>query len=129
MLSRSQRFLNQLESIIEEHLTDPLFTVTELSKSMNISEGTLRRKTQQYTSLSPNLFIRKFRLNKAIEMLENDVGTITEIAQAVGFCTPSYFSKCFQEQFGVVPSLYKREFLEKEQNLLMAPSWKAYEDN
>jgi len=131
MLSRSRRFLNQLETILENHLNETTFSVTKLSQAMEISGATLRRKTQQYTGLSPNLYIRKFRLEKATELLENDTGTVSEIAGAVGFSTPSYFAKCFQEQFGMLPSLYrsKQSKGKKGNKILAHPVWKTDKEN
>ena len=107
MISRSQRFLIQVQNIIETHLNDPAFTVAELSQVMRISESTLRRKFQQYAGMTPKQYIKQLRLYRAKELLENDVGFVSEIATAAGFANHSYFAKCFQEQFGVLPSQYR----------------------
>jgi len=106
-MSRSQRFLNQLNHIIEIHLKDNKFSVGDIAKAMNISESTVRRKLRQYTGLTPVSYIRGKRLNKAKEYLENDFGSVAEIAEAVGFTNLSYFAKCFHERFGETPSRFR----------------------
>ena len=127
MMPRSQQFLNRVEAVIEFHLADAKFSVVDLSKAMETSESTLRRKVQQYTGLTPNQLIRQRRLFNAKFFLENDVASVSEIANAVGFCSMSYFSKCFQEQFGVPPSLYRsKQPIEKNgHKILSHPAWKT----
>ena len=131
MLSRSQRFLNDVQTIIESRLDETTFSVSDLSRSLEISESTLRRKVQQITGLPPKLYIRQIRLNKAKELLENDAGTVYEIAGIVGFSNPAYFSKCFQDQFGLVPSLYRSKQADEKKGhkILSHPGWKTYKDN
>ena len=108
MISRSQRFLNNVQTIIESNLSQTTFSVSDLSRCLNISEPTLRRKVKRITSLPPKLYIRQIRLYKAAELLQNDAASVSEIADIVGFSDKSYFAKCFQEQFGVVPSQYRQ---------------------
>jgi AraC-like DNA-binding protein len=131
MLSRSLRFLKDVQTIIESRLDETTFSVSDLSRTLEISESTLRRKVQQLTGLPPKLYIRQIRLNKAKELLENDAGTVYEIAGIVGFSNPAYFAKCFQEQFGVVPSLYRKELPKqvKGSDFLKGPGWETCEDN
>ena len=131
MLSRSLRFLKDVQTVIESKLDETTFSVSDLSQSLEISESTLRRKVQQITGLPPKLYIRQMRLNKAKELLENDAGTVYEIAGIVGFGNPAYFAKCFQEQFGIVPSLYrsKQAGEKKGHTILSHPDWMTYEDN
>ncbi len=64
-------------------------------------------------------------------MLADDAGSVSEIAAAVGFSSNSYFSKCFREQFGVVPSLYRsQQSTNKKGNKVLAhPDWKIFKDN
>ena len=131
MLSRSQRFLQDVQTIIQSRLDEKTLSVADVSRTLEISESTLRRKLEQLTGLPPKLYIRKQRLDKAKELLENDAGTVYEIAAMVGFSNPAYFAKCFQEQFGVVPSLYRKEFPKqvKGADFFKGPVWKTIEDN
>ena len=125
MLSRSQRFLNDVQTIIESRLNEKTLSVADVSRILEISESTLRRKLEQLTGLPPKLYIRQMRLNKAKELLENDGGTVYEIAAMVGFNNPAYFAKCFQEQFGVVPSLFRSKQAETKKGrvILSHPEW------
>ena len=131
LISRNETFLKQLDSIIESHLSEKSFSVNTLSKKMQVSEPTLWRKVRQLTQLSPQEYIRATRLKHASLMLEKDVGTISEIAEAVGFSNKSYFAKCFQEQFDVLPSLYRsKKSTEKEDLTMMThPVWKNLKKN
>ena len=108
MISRDERFLQRLQEIVEEHMSDRTFGVKSLSDKMKVSEPNLWKKVHRLTQMNPNQFIRQQRLQKASQMLYHDVGTVQEIAHAVGFNNKSYFAKCFQEQFGVPPSKYRR---------------------
>jgi len=110
MISRSQQFLSNVQTVIENHLNETTFPVVDLSRFLGISESTLRRKVLQITGLKPNHLIRQLRLQKAAELLANDVASIYKIAGIVGFSDAAYFSKCFHEQFGILPSAYRRKF-------------------
>jgi len=131
MISRKEKFLQRLQQVTEAHLSDQNFNVKSLCQEMGLSQPTLWRKIREFTHLSPTEYIRFIRLQNASLMLEKDVGTVSEIAEAVGFGNKSYFSKCFQEQFGVPPSLYrsKQATENKAHKILSHPAWKTYEDN
>jgi len=109
MTSADENFLQRSLEIIRKHMADPDFTVDALSESLNLSRSQLYRKVQALTILSPNEYIRYCRLQKAAQMLLHNTGNIAEVAYDVGFNNPSYFSKCFKEQFGVNPSDYQKE--------------------
>jgi transcriptional regulator GlxA family with amidase domain len=130
VLSRNEKFLQQLNSVIESNMSDKTFGVKSLSQSLQMSEATLWRKVRKLTLLTPNEYIRKTRLQHASFMLAKDAGSVTEIAEEVGFSNNSYFAKCFQEQFGELPSSYRRKFsTEKGQNVLSHPVWKTNDHN
>ncbi|MBC8183655.1 helix-turn-helix transcriptional regulator [candidate division KSB1 bacterium] len=131
MISRNEKFLQQLNSVIESHISDKTFGVKSLSQSLQMSEVTLWRKVRKLTSLTPNEYLQKFRLQQAGLMLADDAGSVSEIAAAVGFSNNSYFTKCFREQFGVVPSLCRsrQSTNKKDHKVLAFPDWKIYEDN
>ena len=97
------RFLEELANKMEENLQDELFGVEQLAENMAMSRSQLHRKLKAIANMSPSQYIRSFRLERAKELLEGKGGTVTEIAFAVGFNNPSYFAKCFQEQYGMLP--------------------------
>ena len=105
--SRDEEFLKKALSILEDHITDSDFNVSEFSKAIAISSSHLNRKIKALTGQSTQQFILAFRLNRAAQLLENDSGTILEIATLVGIESVSYFSRTFRKQFGVSPSQYR----------------------
>ena len=107
--SMEGKFLEELASIMEDNLQDELFGVEQLAESMAMSRSQLHRKLKAIADLSPGQYIRSFRLERAKELLQGKGGTVTEIAYTVGFNNPSYFAKCFQEQFGMLPGKMLKE--------------------
>jgi AraC-like DNA-binding protein len=71
-----------------------------------MSKTLVYKKMISLTGQSPNSFVREYRLNRALEQIELNVKTISEIAFESGFNSTSYFSKCFQKRFGLLPSVY-----------------------
>jgi AraC-like DNA-binding protein len=104
--SMDEQFLLKAKNIVEEYMADPDFSVDSFAKLIGMSRSQLHRKLTALINLSPSGIIRSFRLNRAAQHLRKKSGTISEIAFDVGFSNLSYFSKCFQEQFGVLPSEY-----------------------
>ncbi len=102
--SVDQIFLEKILAIIETHMGDEEFTVERLSEEMGMSHMQLHRKLKALTSQSASLFIRHQRLQRGMELLRNNAGNVSEIAYRVGFSSPAYFTKCFREQFGSLPS-------------------------
>ena len=101
-----EKFLNQLMEMTEKVWNDEKFNVVDFSKKIGLSKAQLYRKLTALTGYSPNDFIKNYRLNKALKLLDNKHGNISEIAFETGFSTPAYFSKCFQKRFGILPSEY-----------------------
>ena len=92
---------------VERHLDDTDYSVERLSADVGMSRMNLYRKLQSLTGQSPSGFVRTIRLKKAAALLAGHGLTVAEVADRVGFSTPSYFSKCFKEMFGVLPTDYK----------------------
>jgi len=107
MASIDEKFLQRSVEVIQHHISNPDFNVDNLADNMNMSRPQFYRKLHALTGLSPNGFIRYNRLQKAAQLLSHHAANVAEIAYDVGFNNPSYFSKCFKEQFGVLPSEYK----------------------
>ena len=105
-VSADERFLQKLMTLIEKHLADPDFTIEELQKDMGISRMQLHRKLKALTDKSATEFIRTIRLKRAAEMLQKGQDNVSQVAYQVGFNSLSYFTKCFKEQFGVLPSAF-----------------------
>ena len=97
-------FMKRLHSIILSNMSDSDFKVEKLASMMNMSISTLFRKVKAITDLSPNEYIRLYRLKKAAEMLVEGHYKINEIAYIVGFSTQSYFATSFQKQFNMSPT-------------------------
>ena len=102
--SANAAFVKRAMAVTELHLADENFSVQALSEELTMTSRQLHRKLTALINQSPNEFIRSFRLTRARQMIEQQAGTISEVAYLVGFGDPSYFSKCFREQFGFAPS-------------------------
>lgn len=104
-LSEHDTFLKELQTYIEPRIKQPTITAIELSSAMNVSERQLYRLVKTTTGFTPQQFVREIRLKKARQILEaKQVGTIAEVAYSVGFSTPFYFSKIFEERFEFHPN-------------------------
>ncbi|MFA5831868.1 MAG: ATP-binding protein [Bacteroidota bacterium] len=97
-------FLNKVLAIITAHITEPEFGVERFAREIFMSRSQLHRKLKAITNLGPSDFIRYIRLQRAKELLEKNAGNVAVIADSVGFTNHSYFAKCFQEQFGLLPN-------------------------
>ena len=86
------------------------FSVEELSHEVGMSRVQLHRKLKALTGHSPSDFIRVMRLKRAAQLMEARSGNITEIAYQVGFNSLSYFSKCFHDFFGTLPTEYANKY-------------------
>ena len=91
---------------IERSLDNSLYSVEQFSKDMGMDRTGLYRKLLAITGQTPSAFIRSVRLKKAAQLLKQGL-SVSEVADKVGFGTVGYFGKCFQEEFGVKPSLWK----------------------
>jgi DNA-binding response OmpR family regulator len=104
--STEKQFLNMAIKTAEKHLSDANFDFDNFAVEMMLSKSTLHRKLKAHTGLSPGEFIRNIRLKHSVQMLENNFGNISEIAFALGFNDPKYFSRCFKIEFGISPKEY-----------------------
>lgn len=99
-----QKFLQNLTRILESNLDDDNLTVEDFAKRMFISRVQLHRKLKALTAQNATDFIRDYRLERAMELLKNKKGNVTQVAGMVGFGNEKYFSTVFKEKFGVSPS-------------------------
>ncbi|MCB0586317.1 MAG: helix-turn-helix domain-containing protein, partial [Phaeodactylibacter sp.] len=108
-------FLTQVTEVIEEHLPNEQFGVSELAREIGMSRSNLLRKVKKYAGLSVSQYIRQVRLEHAMELLKQDGLTVSEISYQVGFNSTSYFIKCFREHYGYPPGeAEQRDFDESD---------------
>lgn len=96
-------FLKQLRKIIQENLANSDLSVEQIGDEIGLSRVQLYRKVKALTGYSPVEILRKARLTRARHLLQTTERTVSEVAYAVGFSTPSYFSKCYKDEFGENP--------------------------
>lgn len=102
-------FLVRMNELIEENITNPCLSVVFLAEQMSISRSTLFAKIKALVDVTPNEMIQLVKLKKAAALLKSGKYRISEVCYMTGFSSPSYFSKCFQKQFGMKPG----EFMEQ----------------
>ena len=100
---RDKQFLKQLQTIIQQNLSDSEFGVEDMGQQIGLSRVQLYRKVKAMTGSSVVDLLRKARLAKAKRLLETRSMSVSEVAYEVGFSAPSYFTKCFKEEFGMLP--------------------------
>ena len=109
--SADKLFLQSIIASIEQHLEESEFDLERLSVEMNMSKSTLYRKIKAMTGLTPLDFVRNIKMKRACMMLLARTQTISEVAYAVGFSNPKYFTKCFKEEFGMTPTEYQQSHI------------------
>lgn len=103
------RFMKQVDAIIEKKIDDDSFGVSVLADEMGLPQKQLYRKVKQITDITPVAYIRSFRMKQAAELLRDGRYTVTEVMYMVGFNNVSYFTKCFNTEYGVTP----KQFMEQ----------------
>ncbi|MBQ8462491.1 MAG: substrate-binding domain-containing protein [Prevotella sp.] len=101
-------FITRFKEVVEKRLSESDLSVEDLAAEMNLSRVQLYRKVKSVTDSSPVELLRTARLNRGYQLLLTTDKTISEVAYAVGFTAPSYFTKCFKEEFGHSPTDMKR---------------------
>ncbi len=108
--SIDEKLIKKAISTVEENISEPKFSVEDLSHELGMSRVYLYKKLMAITGKSPVEFIRIIRLKRGAQLLEKSQKTVSEVAYEVGFNTPRYFSKYFYEEFGELPSDYIKKF-------------------
>lgn len=96
-------FITRFKEVVEARLADSDVSVEDLASDMNLSRVQLYRKVKSITDSSPVELLRNARLNRAYQLLLTTDKSVSEVAYAVGFTSPSYFTKCFKDEYGKVP--------------------------
>lgn len=108
-----EKFLVRMNQIIESNISNPDLSVDFLSEQLCISRSGLFAKLKNLADVTPNELIHIIRLKKAAALLLEKHFRVNEVCYMVGFKDPSYFSKCFQKQFGIKPVAYAKEYEKK----------------
>jgi signal transduction histidine kinase/DNA-binding response OmpR family regulator/streptogramin lyase len=102
-------FLEEVLTVVEAHLGDAQFGAGDLASEMALSQRQLTRRVKEATDETPAALIRRLRLERAAQLLEEERHTVSEAAYAVGYDSPSHFAKAFRKHFGCAPSEYDAE--------------------
>jgi signal transduction histidine kinase/DNA-binding NarL/FixJ family response regulator len=105
--SADQRFFERIEEILDNNISNETFSSEDFSKAIGMSRMQLHRKLKALTGLSTSEYLRTERLKVASVLLKDKSLNISEIGYQVGFSSPSYFSKCFKETYGMLPSEFR----------------------
>ena len=106
---QEKEFMALATQLVEQHLTTPQYGVEQLAADLCMERTGLYKKLTALMQQSPVAFIRSIRLHRAAELLRQGGQTIAEVAERTGFNSTSYFSKCFQKEFGCKPSEYTEQ--------------------
>lgn len=98
------KFIEKVLQLLEENIANPGFGVNDFASEIGMSTPIFYKKIKAVTGLTVNNFMKSFRLKRALQLMEQKRGTISEIAYSVGFTDPKYFSKEFKKQFGKTPT-------------------------
>jgi DNA-binding response OmpR family regulator len=109
------RFLQKVYDLVIRRVSEASLNVESLAESLRVSRSVLHRKIVSLTGETPGDLIRGIRLKKAADLIEQKFGNLSEIAFAVGFSNPAYFSEAFKKRFGISPSQYQHKFTDSAQ--------------
>ncbi len=102
--SIDETFLKKVMKVVEDNMMDEQFSIEKLGREVGMSRSQIHRKLHALTNQSATQFIRGFRLKRALDMIRQNAGSISEIGYWVGFSSPAYFSKVFLEEYGFTPT-------------------------
>jgi DNA-binding response OmpR family regulator len=105
--SPEELFIKKVLLLIDANISNPNFSVEELSSEMFVSRYTLYKKILQMTGKTPNELVRSMRLKRAAQLLETGHLTISQICHKVGFKSQKYFVRTFKAEFNSIPSKYQ----------------------
>ena len=96
-------FLSKIKNYLEKNLDNAELSMDDIASSLNMSKTQMYRKIRAVSEMTPNELLQAMRLSKADELLKSSDLTIAEVAYAVGFSSPSYFTRCYKEKYGAPP--------------------------
>jgi signal transduction histidine kinase/ligand-binding sensor domain-containing protein/DNA-binding response OmpR family regulator len=104
--SHDEVFLKKVITIVEERMVDPDFNIDAVAVQLNMGRSTFYKKFKSLTNIPPVEFVRDMRVKRAKQLLDAGENNIADVAYAVGFNTPKYFSTCFKEHYSLSPTEY-----------------------
>lgn len=99
-----EQFVSGFLDVTDKNLSNKNFKIDTICENIGISRPQLYRKVRALTGRAPNNFLRDLRMDKALSLLKQKVGNVSQVALEVGYNNPSYFAKCFSDKFGYSPS-------------------------
>lgn len=105
-----EELMDNIDRRLAETLDDASYTVEDLSREVGLSRVHLFRKLKALTGFSPSQYIRNYRLNTALSIIQSEKIRVADLAYKVGFQDPNYFLKCFKDKFGKTPTEFSKEF-------------------
>jgi AraC-like DNA-binding protein len=109
MVATDEEFLRRVREHIKLNLEDPDYGVGALERKMGMSHAQFYRRLERVLGYSGNELIRRMRISRALELMEQTDLRVSEIAYETGFRDPAYFSRVFREQIGVTPTAFRRQ--------------------
>jgi len=110
--SLDQRFMTKALEVVEKYIDNPTFDINLFAQEMLMGRTTFYQKLKGITGQTPNEFVLNIRLKRSLQFLLDDPEmNMTDICYKLGFSSPSYFSKCFKDLFGMTPVKYRKEKL------------------
>lgn len=106
--SFNNTFIQEVIRLVDENQQNPDFKIDDLAETMNMSRAVFYRKIKTFTGASPIDLVKEMRLKRALELLDADTYSLSEVAYQSGFSSPQYFSRVFKEQMQCTPNEYKR---------------------
>jgi len=107
--SIDNEFLKNIKQIVDDNLGNENYSVEELAKNIGLSRSMLYRRLKRLTGKSASEYIKERRLTLAKKMLEDNAGTVSEIACNTGFNSPSYFTKVFKKYYQITPGELRKD--------------------
>jgi len=104
--AEDEAFLERVVAIIEDHISDSHFGVSQLADELGVSSRQLGRKIRATTEKTPTALIWEIRLTRAAQLLQSHSATVAEVAYRTGFKSPSHFSTAFRRKYGVAPRAF-----------------------
>ena len=105
-----EKFLQRALQLVETNMSEAEFSATDFCEGINMSRAQVHRKLKALTDQSVTEFIRCIRLKRAAQLLKQNAATVSEIAYQTGFNNLSYFTRCFKDEYQVLPSVYHEQF-------------------